>query len=160
MAAPKRAYDTFATRTTSFLTACIIRLHVSLITFCGVASAADGIFEAAALARLFDAPAGDELSYSRSRCTQLAGLKVRHDDSATIRFEIERTYTIPCLTDATTPDAATEIDELNVRHVGRLCKLLKFSVISRRTRRKNLEENIHIISDEASVVISPCGDVA
>jgi len=64
------------------------------------------------------------------------------------------------LTDATTPDAATEIDELNVRPVGRLCKLLKFSVISRRTRRKNLEENINIISDEASVVISPCGDVA
>ena len=82
MTSRKRAYDTLATRTTSFLTVCIIRLHVTLITFCGVATAADDIFVSAALARLFDAPAGDELGYSRARCTRLAGLEVRRDDAS------------------------------------------------------------------------------
>ena len=62
--------------------------------------------------------------------------------------------------DATTPDAATKINEPNVRHVGLFRELLKFSVSPRRTRRKSLKENIHIISDEASDVICACGDVA
>ena len=82
MTSRKRAYDSPATGTTSFLTVCVIRLHVTLITFCGVATAADDIFVSAALARLFDAPASDELGYSRARCTRLAGLEVRRDDAS------------------------------------------------------------------------------
>jgi hypothetical protein len=66
---------------TSFLTACVINLHVALIVFCGVASAADDIFVSAVLARRLDAPARDEISLSRARYTRLVSLEVRCDDA-------------------------------------------------------------------------------
>jgi hypothetical protein len=58
-----------------------IRLRVALLTFCAGASAADDIFVSAVLTRLLDAPAGDEISRSRARCTRLVDLEVRRDDT-------------------------------------------------------------------------------
>ena len=81
MTSRKRAYDTPATRTTSLLTACVINLHVTLLFFCGVASAADDIFVSAVLGHLFDAPARDKISLSRARYTRLVSLEVRCDDA-------------------------------------------------------------------------------
>ena len=81
MTSRTRAYDTPATRMTSFLTACVINLHVALIVFCGVASAADDIFVSAVLGHLLDAPARDKISLSRARYTRLASLEVRCDDA-------------------------------------------------------------------------------
>jgi len=78
----RRAFNTLSNAHDIKFDYIIIHLRAALLSFCCVASAADDIFVSAALARLFDAPAGDELGYSRARCTQLAGLEVRRDDTS------------------------------------------------------------------------------